>query len=56
MIMEYLSHIKVNAKFEGKTAVHAAAEEGRVDALKVLLEFRADLEIAVSTHKHFLYL
>ena len=50
------SIVKVNAKYEGKTAVHAAAEEGRIDVLKVLFEFRADLELAVSTHNTFVYI
>ena len=46
----------MNAKYEGKTAVHAAIEDGRIDALKVLLEFKANLELAVSTCKGFVHI
>ncbi len=38
----------MNAKYEGKTAVHVAVEEGHLNSLRTLLEFRANLELEVS--------
>ncbi len=41
-------HVQVNAKYEGKTGAHVAIEEGNINALRVLMDFNANLELEVS--------
>ena len=39
---------EVDAKAAGKTAIHCAAVGGHVEVMKVLLEYKPDLEVEVS--------
>ncbi len=40
--------LQVNAKSDGKAAIHSAAVTGNVSVLQLLLDFRANLELEVS--------
>ena len=50
-----LPNIKVNANttFAGHTALQAAAQNGHIEVIKVLMKFDVDLEIGVSFKKVF---
>ena len=39
--------------YEGKTALHVAIEEGSPTAVKLLLEYNANMELQVKTYLEF---
>ena len=41
----------MNAKFEGKAAIHCAAIAGKFPVMKVLVEFSANIELKVCCNK-----
>lgn len=41
--------LQVDFKVENRTAIHVACANGSADVLKVLLEYKADTEIPVSS-------
>ena len=44
----------MNTVEQGKTALHVAVEESRIDILKVILRYKPDLSRMVHMHAHHL--
>jgi ankyrin repeat protein len=49
------SHVDINAKYQGKTALHFAAEQGHQEVVELLLEYQADLNAFDDTSSTPLY-
>ena len=54
MLREFLNKYpkKVDTVSNGRTALHLAASAGLADAMKILLEFKADVELQVKAFLH----
>ena len=52
-LMLILCIVQVDTVYEGKTALHVAIEEGSPTAVKLLLEYNANMELQVKIDLQF---